>query len=223
MARNYHHGDLREALLDATVQIVRTGGPEAVTLRDVARRAHVSEAAPYHHFESKSHLLLEAAARGYRALGEHLAAAYAAGVTPRERLIEIGAAYVRFALDEPGYFRLLFGAHVVELVAHPAAASTKAAGQAASGYLRRAVEELHAQARARMPVLDLGRILWAQVHGLAWLVLERELRPQPSKEQALDLARGALGAIVDGVSLPTPRMVARQRRASSRATRRTAA
>lgn len=218
MARSYHHGDLREALLTATLHIVRVSGPDAVTLRDVAKRAGVSEAAPYHHFESKSHLLLEAAARGYRALGERLATSFDASAEPRARLIALGAAYVRFALDEPGYFRLLFGAHVVDLVAHPAAAAAKAAGSAAAGHLRRAVSEFHDSTHAVLPARDLERIVWAQVHGLAWLVLEQELRPQPSHAEAASLAETALGAILDGVAARRPRPRARSVRATRRTT-----
>lgn len=211
----YHHGDLREALLAATLHIVRKAGPDAVTLRDVAKRAGVSEAAPYHHFESKSHLLLEVAARGFAALGHRLGAALASDdTTARERLIALGAAYVRFALDEPGYFRLLFGAHVVELVAHPAATATKTAGQEASAHLRRAVADLHAEIGASISVVDLGRIVWAQVHGTAWLVLEQELRPQPSTDEAIVLATTALAALVDGLA-PTPRVAAPRRRTRS--------
>lgn len=218
MARTYHHGDLREALLTATLQIVRGDGPDAVTLRDVAKRAGVSEAAPYHHFESKSHLLLEAAARGYRALGDRLAGAFEATPDPRARLVALGAAYVRFALDEPGYFRLLFGAHIVELVAHPAATATKEAGRAAADHLRRGVAEFHASTRCGVAVRDLERIVWAQVHGLAWLVLEQELRPQPSHAEAASLAETALGAILDGIQLTSPRP--RPRRVSGRTSRR---
>jgi len=212
MARAYHHGDLREALLEATLHVVRKAGPDAVTLRDVAKRAGVSEAAPYHHFESKSHLLLEAAARGYRALGDRLAKPVEADADARTRLIGMGAAYVRFALEEPGYFRLLFGAHVVELVAHPASAATKAAGQAAASHLRRAVADFHAASGAHVTVRDLERVVWAQIHGLAWLVLERELRPEPSHEDAIALAETALGALVDGFSLQQTRSRARARR-----------
>jgi hypothetical protein len=130
-------------------------------------------------------------------------------------LIAVGAAYVRFALDEPGYFRLLFGAHFVELAAHPAAAAVKSAGQAAAGCLRRAIKDLHTETRVRVSELDLERILWGQVHGLAWLVLEHELRPAPSYDETVALAKNAIGAIVDGISQrPMPRArpkTARQR------------
>lgn len=200
MRRSYHHGDLRAALLDATLAIVRRDGPAAVTLRDVARRAGVSEAAPYHHFESKSHLLLAAAAEGYAALGERLGTARALDGTARAQLVAMGAAYVRFALDEPGYFRLLFGAHVVELVEHPAAAATKQAGRAAAMHLRDGVAAFVAESRTRVAALDLERLLWSQIHGLAWLVLEQELRPAPSQDEAVALAAAGIDHLLAGVA-----------------------
>lgn len=223
MRRTYHHGDLRNALLAAALALVRRHGPGAVTLRDVAKRAGVSEAAPYHHFESKSHLLLEVAAQGFAALGERLISAAATGATAHDRLVAMGAAYVQFALDEPGYFRLLFGAHVVELVAHPAAAPTKQAGRAAAELLRQGVVELVAETGCRLPARDLERVLWSQIHGLAWLVLEQELRPEPSAEESVALARCAIELVLAGASMhvtPATRSRARTARKSAAATRR---
>lgn len=208
MRRTYHHGDLRKALLDATLAIVRRDGPTAVTLRDVAARAGVSEAAPYHHFESKSHLLLAVAAEGYRALSERMAAAAARAATTHERLIAIGAAYVEFALAEPGYFRMLFGAHVVELVAHPAADAVEAvkqAGRSAASHLREGVAALIAETETPVSARDLERVLWAQIHGLAWLVLEQEFHPQPSTAEAVALARQAIELVLAGIRASSPR------------------
>lgn len=204
MRRTYHHGDLRTALLGATLAIVRRDGPGAVTLRDVAKRAGVSEAAPYHHFESKSHLLLAAAAEGYAALAARLGAARAIEGTARAQLVAMGAAYVRFALDEPGYFRLLFGAHVVELVEHPAATATKQAGRAAAMHLRDGVSAFIAESRTRVDALDLERLLWSQIHGLAWLVLEQELRPAPSHDEAVALAATGIEHLLAGIAPARP-------------------
>jgi len=213
--RSYHHGDLRKALLDATLAIVRGDGPAAGSWREVATRAGVSEAGRYHHFQSKSHLLLAAAADGYRALGERMAATGERATTARERLAEIGAAYVRFALDEPGYFRLLFGAHVVELVAHPDADATKQAGRTAAQHLREGVAAFVAESRTSMPPRDLERLVWSQIHGLAWLVLEQELRPEPSTDDAVALARSGIDVLLSGVpATARPRAKTRRPRAS---------
>ncbi len=227
MPRSYHHGDLRAALLDATVAIVRQHGPAALTLRDVARRAGVSEAAPYHHFESKAHLLLEAAAQGYAALADRLAAAATTEASARARLPALGAAYVQFALDEPGYFRLLFGAHIDELVAppskHPGGMAAKQAGRAAANHLRTGVAAFVAETGAAIGTRDLERLLWAQIHGLAWLALENELHPHPMVDEIVGLAGRGVALLLDGVSAAsrpprarTPRSRAPSGRAGTR-------
>ncbi len=227
MPRSYHHGDLRAALLDATVAIVRQHGPAALTLRDVARRAGVSEAAPYHHFESKAHLLLEAAAQGYSALAGRLAAAATTEASARQRLPALGAAYVQFALDEPGYFRLLFGAHIDELVAppskHPGGMAAKQAGRAAANHLRTGVAAFVAETGAAIGTRDLERLLWAQIHGLAWLALENELHPHPMVDEIVGLAGRGVALLLDGVSAAsrpprarTPRSRAPSGRAGTR-------
>src|SRR5215210_1552970 len=93
--RPYHHGDLRRALLDAAVEAIAADGPAAVSLRDLARRAGVSHAAPAHHFGDKAGLLTAVAAQGYQLLADTLTAA-------RQRsgdFLEVGVAYVRFAVD----------------------------------------------------------------------------------------------------------------------------
>jgi AcrR family transcriptional regulator len=209
MRRAYHHGDLRTALLGATVAIVRQHGPSALTLRDVAKRAGVSEAAPYHHFESKAHLLLEAAAQGYTALGARLAATSASGpASARARLPALGAAYVRFALDEPGYFRLMFGAHIDELVAspnrHPGVAAAKRAGRATANLLRAGVADFIAETTAPIGARELERLVWAQIHGLAWLALEKELHPPPMLDEIVELAARGVALVLDGAQQRQP-------------------
>jgi AcrR family transcriptional regulator len=203
---SYHHGDLRAALLDATVELLRRDGLDAVTLRSVARRAGVSEAAPYHHFPSKTHLLLAAAAQGFALLDRRMRAAVAAaGASAYARTVAAGCGYVEFALDEPGYFRLLFGAHVVELAAHAEAGEVKQAGQSAAGVLRDLVAEVIAAHALRSEPRTLERIFWAQIHGVAWLLVEKELRPEPSRAQALALAREGIETVLRGAGARPPR------------------
>ena len=99
--RGYHHGDLRRAVLDAALEMIATDGPAAVSLRELARRAQVSHAAPAHHFKDKAGLLTAIAVEGYRLLGDALTAASSVG---QRRLLETGVAYVQFALDHPAHF-----------------------------------------------------------------------------------------------------------------------
>src|SRR5438045_6558281 len=109
MAKAYHHGDLRTALLEAAAELLDEGGPEAVSLRECARRAGVSHAAPYRHFETKDALLFALADEGFGWLAESGAKAMHGIRNARERLDAYGAAYVRFAIENPARFRLMFG------------------------------------------------------------------------------------------------------------------
>ena len=103
-ARPYHHGDLPRALLDAAVQAILEVGPAAVSLRDLARRAGVSHAAPAHHFGDKAGLLTAVAADGFRRLAVTLREAHEATGS----FLEVGVAYVRFAVTHRAHFEVMF-------------------------------------------------------------------------------------------------------------------
>src|SRR3954453_16385563 len=98
--QSYHHGDLRRALLQAAAEAITETGVAALSMRDLARRAGVSHAAPTHHFGDKAGLLTAVAVEGYARLGAALAAA--------GDFAEAGVAYVLFATDHPGYFAVMF-------------------------------------------------------------------------------------------------------------------
>jgi AcrR family transcriptional regulator len=108
--RAYHHGDLRRALLDATIAILREGGVGSFSLRDVARRAGVSPAAPYHHFPTKTDLLSAIALEGFAELTRVMSEARDAerDGPPTAKLRAIGEAYVRFAIEHPAHFQMMF-------------------------------------------------------------------------------------------------------------------
>lgn len=106
----YHHGDLRRALIDAARHILETEGPEALSLRAVAREAGVSPAAPYHHFKDKNELLEAVADQGFDELADDLAMAFADGQKGRETLTRLGAAYAGFALSKRALYRVMVGA-----------------------------------------------------------------------------------------------------------------
>ena len=171
----YHHGDLQEALIAATEAILAEDGAEGFTLREAARRAGVSPAAPSHHFGNAPGLLTEVAIRGYDELGAALRQAAAKEGSERQRLRAQGLAYVAFALKYPGRFNMMFSnkrlnayderlrkavkaAHrefelmVGQLIAHDADASPK---------------------RARI----VATVAWSTVHGYAKLALEGKFGP----------------------------------------------
>jgi AcrR family transcriptional regulator len=103
----YHHGDLRDALIALALETLEEHGPEALTLRDLAERAGVSGMAPYRHFADKTALLRAVAAHGFAILKEQFKAVDDPD-HPAKALEQFGAVYVRFALERPGLFRLMF-------------------------------------------------------------------------------------------------------------------
>lgn len=172
-SKTYHHGDLREALILAATALLEEKGLSSFTLRECARRAGVSHAAPAHHFAGAADLLAEIAARGFErfvlALG---AAAEAIDTIPEKRLAAMGEAYVAFALANPAVYGLMFRGSAGSLQSpHLKTASTAAWQQlcdavaAALGPKRQ--DEVIAKAAA----------VWALVHGTATLMLDRKLPP----------------------------------------------
>jgi AcrR family transcriptional regulator len=104
--RPYHHGDLRRALVEAAERVLERDGPQALSLRAVAREAGVSPAAPYHHFKDKSDLLLALAEEGFHGLGEAMKAAVKSDA--EQNLATMGLAYVRYARANPALYRVMY-------------------------------------------------------------------------------------------------------------------
>ncbi|MFB7516406.1 TetR/AcrR family transcriptional regulator [Streptomyces sp. NPDC056144] len=156
--KSYHHGDLRHAVLAAALDVIASDGPAALSLRDLARRAGVSHAAPAHHFGDRTGLLTAIAAQGYDLLAQTLAG------TPELR--ERGVRYVRFAADHPAHFQVMFQPDLLraddpDLVAAKARASEE---------LRAGVADL-AGTSAVPDAREAGIAAWSLAHGFATLVL----------------------------------------------------
>ncbi|MFE5029963.1 TetR/AcrR family transcriptional regulator [Streptomyces sp. NPDC056656] len=162
---SYHHGDLRAACLRAARELLEESGSAGLSLRAVARRAGVSAAAPYRHYADRDALVSAVAAEGYRELAAHLAAAHPSPTTPDE-LSAVAVAYVRFALDRPAMFRVMFAEPC-----DPDNEERVAATATISEYVRDMV-------RSAFPSADpeaLSTTVWALVHGLAFLHLDGKL------------------------------------------------
>ena len=162
----YHHGDLRTAILLAAGEILEKEGFADLSLREAARRAGVSHSAPYRHFPDREALLAALAAEGYAMLGRAQREAALAG-----GLRGMGEAYVRFAIDQPQRFRLMFGG-AVQIARHPELReiATKTF-EGLSGALASRVPG----ARGGQGVRDASIAAWAMVHGLAQLLLESRI------------------------------------------------
>ncbi|SCF36923.1 DNA-binding transcriptional regulator, AcrR family [Micromonospora viridifaciens] len=169
-SRAYHHGDLRRALLDAAVEAMTESGPAALSLRDLARRAGVSHAAPAHHFGDKAGLLTALAAQGFDRLTEALRGA-------GDDLVEVGVAYVGFAVRHRAHFEVMFRPDLY----HADDAEVTAARARAGEVLRTGV----ARHTGRGPEVD-SLAAWSIVHGFATLWLAGALPPRvgPDPEAA---------------------------------------
>jgi AcrR family transcriptional regulator len=161
----YHHGDLRAALVGAAMDLLEEGGEAELSLRAVARRAGVSPAAPYRHYDDREALVSAVAAVGYRELAERLAAAHPSPSTPDE-LASAAVAYVQFALERPALFRIMFGEPCDRDSDERVAATA-----VVSLYVRGIVERTFPQADSEA----LATAVWALVHGLAFLHLDGKL------------------------------------------------
>jgi AcrR family transcriptional regulator len=169
----YHHGDLRRALIAAARAILEADGLPALSLRAVARRAGVSQAAPYHHFPDRDALLAALGAEGFDALDRAMRQKMAGLVDPGQRLIASGVGYVAFATENPALFQIMFGATMRGVGAHP---EHSAAGARAYATLEQAVQATLGErvGEGRATALACLRA-WALAHGLAKLLVERGL------------------------------------------------
>lgn len=166
--RGYHHGNLREALIRAALDLIAEKGPAGFTFADAARGAGVSSAAPYRHYRDREALLADVARRGFEILAERLDRAWDDGRPEPFRAFEsVGRAYLAFAREEPAYYSAMFEAGV-GLDADPA---LRQAGERAFGVLRRAAEALAAlhPREGRPPALMMSLHIWALSHGIAAL------------------------------------------------------
>jgi AcrR family transcriptional regulator len=166
--RGYHHGNLREALIRAALDLIAKKGPGGFTFADAARWAGVSSAAPYRHYRDREALMVDVARRGFELFTERTTKAWNDGKpNPYTAFEELGRAYLAFARDEASYYSAMFEAGV-SLDADPA---LREASDAAFAILRRAVETLtaHLPADKRPPALMMSLHIWAMTHGIASL------------------------------------------------------
>jgi AcrR family transcriptional regulator len=166
--RGYHHGNLKEALLRAALELIAQKGPGGFTFAEAARWAGVSPAAPYRHFRDRDELLSNIALRGFHQFEAALAKAWGDGRPDVfSALDRLGRAYLDFARTEPAYYSAMFEAGV-PLAANP---ELREAGERAFAVLRGAAEKLCAQVPtpSRPPALMVALHIWAMSHGIASL------------------------------------------------------
>jgi AcrR family transcriptional regulator len=166
--RGYHHGNLREALIQAARELIAEKGPAGFTFADAARSAGVSAAAPYRHFRDREALLADVAREGFQRFEAMLATGWAAGKPDAFTAFNnIGKAYLAFARAEPAYYAAMFESGLPPDLN----ADLRAAADRAFGVLRSAAETLVAllPTGKRPPAMMMSLHVWAMAHGIASL------------------------------------------------------
>lgn len=199
--RGYHHGNLREALVKAALDLIAQKGPAGFTFAEAARVAGVSPAAPYRHFRDRDALLADVARQGFQAFGRALESAWGGGKpAAREAFERVGRAYLHFARSEPAYFAAMFesglsGTNYPEMAAE---------ADRAFAVLRTACETLVATMPKdrRPPALMMALHIWSLSHGIASLFArgDRARRPIPMSPE--DLLEAATLIYLDGLGVP---------------------
>ncbi|MCE9670653.1 TetR/AcrR family transcriptional regulator [Myxococcus stipitatus] len=193
--RTYHHGDLRQALVDATLALIAKEDVGAVSLREVARRAGVTAAAPYHHFRDKNALLAAVAEEGYRALNQRMDEAMARTRAPElaGRVKAMARCYVSFAVEHPAHYRVMFREEWGDEEKY---AAVHAEGMRAFQRLLDLTAEASAASGGRLDPETLAFNVWAWVHGLASLWNEGPLRKKSGGDSIAPLLERSLDLVV---------------------------
>jgi len=163
--------DVRAEILEASIQLMNEGGLGALSMREVARRAGVSHQAPYHYFADRGAILAELAGEGFDRLYDYMVSAVGLARDRTGRSRALGEAYIRFALNNPEVFRLMFRCEMVDLKNYPEAK------QRADRCFQYVAETLGAPVGADKMSADLVPVIaaWSTAHGLATLMLEGKL------------------------------------------------
>src|SRR5258708_14606995 len=160
----YHHGNLRETLLEAAVRLIAEAGPAGLALREVARRAGVSHNAPYRHFRDRDDLMGAVARQGFRELTQAMLHAAERQSSALERLKRSGLAYVAFALRRPEHFTVMFDTAARVTSDHPdSAAAAEGAFDTLLNFVRNCQEEGQLPARDSH---EMALLAWSMVHGI---------------------------------------------------------
>ncbi|MFT6434537.1 MAG: AcrR family transcriptional regulator [Candidatus Azotimanducaceae bacterium] len=189
-SRSYHHGDLRQVLMDAAFEHLKTKSTYELSLRGLARDIGVSQTAPYRHFESKGALFVALAIFGFKLLRDEVGAAREeAGSDPENVLIQQGLAYINWAEKNPEKYQLFFDSNVG---GYPPDAELHRVGAESFQDVLDTIEAgIAAEIFLDKPVIELGAIVWSFVHGTASLLIGKgALMSEPDQE----------GLIFNGIS-----------------------
>jgi AcrR family transcriptional regulator len=181
--RAYHHGDLRRALAEEAVRTIQANGVQSLTLRAVGQKLGVSRTALYRHFRDKTALLKAVATEGFRTLRLQVLGAWELEGHGLKGFDAMGSAYVRFAVEHPSHYRVMFGGFVGDCDDDQELVSE---GSAAFAALVDALAELQQDGVVRRDdPLKLAQFIWAVVHGVAMLAIDGQLAQQQASPDEL--------------------------------------
>lgn len=198
--RGYHHGNLKEALVRAALELIAEKGPAGFTFADAARWAGVSAAAPYRHFRDRDELLSDVARRGFEEFERRLTTAWNEGrPKPSAAFERLGKAYLAFAREEPAFYSAMFEAGI-PLDATP---ELRMAGDRAFAVVRTACETLVEvlPAQKRPPALMMALHVWSMSHGIASLFGRGDASQRKLPMSAEDLLEAEVLIYLKGLGL----------------------
>ena len=201
-SRGYHHGNLKEALLGAALELIAQKGPAGFTFAEAARWAGVSPAAPYRHFRDRDELLASVALRGFKRFAMVLEQGWDDGrPQPLAALDRLGKAYLQFARAEPACYSAMFEAGI-PLTASP---ELREAAERAFAVLRGASETLCAQMplKSRPPAFMVALHIWATSHGIASLFGRGDAARRALPISPEELLEAGVLVYLRGLGLPT--------------------
>ena len=198
--RGYHHGNLREALVEAALALIGAKGPAGFTFAEAARQAGVSPAAPYRHFRDRDALMADVARRGFERFEQQLSAAWNEGQpSVPDAFKRVGKAYLAFARGEPAYFAAMFEAGL-SIAEHR---ELQQAGDRAFNVLRIACEALIANMpeAKRPPAMMMALHIWSLSHGIASLFARGDAARRALPMSPEDLLEAGTLVYLDGLGI----------------------
>jgi AcrR family transcriptional regulator len=185
---SYHHGHLREALLESALVLLKEAGLESLTLREVARRAGVSPGAPYHHFKDKARLVQALAQRSLETLDKASLEATQDKTTPTEKLHALGLAYIHYAVHHPDEFRIMFRPEMSSPLEFP--------DPTTAPVFRVLLSVIASSSENEQQQLTTAIAAWSLVHGLAVLLIDGPLHSFTKSQVGLEgLVKGVTARI----------------------------